>query len=176
MSLTVIESDAFRQMEKVAERHLMGHSPYKIARDLHIKVVEARAAIEQWQEVVNKDMQSRDAARDHLNAMVRRYDNLIAEANVNLDNLKSLEYDEKVSAQINSTIKTIGDLDKVRVDLLQKAGLLDAHELGDELAEREAREEAIINILRNDLCENCRMDVARKLQSLTNTVEGVVVD
>lgn len=176
MSLSVIESDAFKRMEEVAHLYVQGvTSPYTIARRLNIKVVEAKAAIEQWQGVLRADQDSKDAARDALNVMLERYDILLTEANQNLKDLKALVFDEKVSAQINTTIKTIADLDKVRVDLLQKAGLLDAHDLGDELAEREQREELLINILRNDLCPECRNVVARKLQEVTNTVEAVVV-
>jgi hypothetical protein len=175
LSIAVIESDAWESIEKVVELHLQGKSPRAIAMKLGIKVVEATNAINQWREVVNNDMESRDSARDSLNAMVARYDHLISRLNDNLDNLQSLEFDEKISAQINATLKNIGDLDKVRVDLMQKAGLLESADLGTELAEREAREEALINILRNDLCPECRLVVAEKLQSLTNVVEAKVV-
>lgn len=177
MSLpAVIDTDAFESIEKVAKLYAEGvTSPYTIARRLGIKVVEARASLEQWHEILREDQSSTDAARDALNVMLQRYDKLLEEANHNLENLKALVFDEKVSAQIVATTKLIGDLDAKRVDLLQKAGLLDAHDLGDELAEREEREEALINILRNDLCPDCRMTVARKLQEVTQTVEATVV-
>lgn len=181
MTLSVIESDAFESMEKVAKLHLEGHSPYAIARRLSIKVVEAKASIEQWQEIVANDMDSRDAARDHLNDMVKRYDTLLVELNANLDNLKTLEYDEKVSAQINTTIKSIADVDAKRVDLLQKAGLYDAGSLGDEIAVREQREALILSVLRNDLCPDCRKATMLKVKYLmenpdaTSVVEGVVL-
>lgn len=172
----IIDSDAFDKIKQVADLYVEGvTSPHTIARRLGIKVVEARQSIEQWHEIIKSDPASQDEARDALNVMLQRYDKLLAEANENLENLKSLVYDEKVSAQINSTLKLIGDLDAKRVDLLQKAGLLDANDLGDELLEREEREAMIINILRNDLCDECRMNVARKLQEVTNTVEATVV-
>lgn len=184
MTLSVIESDAFEHMEEVAKRHLKGHSALKIARDMGIKVVEVTHNIEQWREIVRADMDSRDAARDHLNEMVQRFEGLIAVLSKNLDDLREYDYEsssktaskfEAISGQINTTVRNIADLDAKRVDLLQKAGLLDNAELGNELAEREAREEALINILRNDLCADCRMTVARKLQAITNQVEAVAV-
>ena len=177
MSLpAVIDTDAFEHITAVADLYVKGvTSPYTIARRLGIKAVEARAAIEQWHEIINSDAESRDMARDHLNAMVHRYDTLIAEANDNLDNLKSMTFDEKVSAQILSTMKLIGDLDKVRVDLLQKAGLLDNTDLGDELAEREEREAMILDILKNDLCSDCRHTVRDKISKLSGQVHGVEV-
>ena len=177
MSLpAVIDMDAFENLEKVADLVFQGKSEYQIARALHIKVVEARSYMKQFQEIVNNDAESRDAARDHLNMMIQRYERLIERSNRNLEDLALLEYDEKVSAQINSTLKNIADFDKTRVDLLQKAGLLDANELGDELAEREEREALIISILQNDLCEDCKIVVRDKLTQATGVVQGTVVD
>lgn len=173
--LSVVETDPFKEMEEVAKHMMKGHSEYKTARDLGLKVVEVKSLWEQYRERLNNDTLARDAARDYMNMMVKQYDNLIAKAHANLEELENLEYDEKISAQVNTTIKTIGDLQAKRVDTLQKAGLLDANDLGDELAEREERETMLINILRNDLCDDCRPAVARKLQEVTNTVEATVI-
>ena len=162
-------------MEEVAKEMMRGASEFQAARRLNMKVVEVRALWQNYIDRLNNDVMARDAARDHLNLMVKQYDELIARLHQNLDDLGQLSYDEKVSAQINTTTKNIGELQAKRVDALQKAGLLDAHDLGDELAEREEREALLINILRNDLCDECRAVVARKLQEVTNTVEATVV-
>lgn len=175
--LAIIDSEAFDRIKAVADLYVKGTtSPYTIAKKLSIKVIDARHAIEQWHEIINNDAESRDMARDYLNMMIHRYDTLIEQANENLDELKQLSFDEKVSAQINTTLKNIGDFDKVRVDLLQKAGMLDNHSLGDELAEREQREQMLLNILRNDLCDSCKMVVRDRISALTGTVEGTVID
>ena len=185
MSLIPIDTETFQHMEEITKRHLQGHSPLKIARDLGIKMVEVNKNIEMWREIVRNDMESRDAARDHLDEMVQRFTGLIAVLSENLESLRAYDYAgdgrtsaakfESISGQINTTVRNIAELDAKRVDLLQKAGLLANHELGDELAERERREEILINILRNDLCADCKMVVARKLQTLTNQVEEVIV-
>jgi hypothetical protein len=183
MSLVVLEGEAYQNMEEIVKRHLKGHSPLKIARDMGIKMVEVNKNVAMWREIVQKDMESRDAARDHLNEMVERFTGLIAVLSENLESLQNYDYSgdgkqsaakfESISGQINTTVRNIADLDSKRVDLLQKAGLLENAALGDELAEREAREEALINILRNDLCPDCKMVVARKLQAITQQVEVV---
>jgi hypothetical protein len=173
--MPIVEGEAFQHMEEIIKRHLKGHSPLKIARDLNIKMVEVSRNIEQWREIARADQESRDTVRDRLNEMVIRYDTLIKEANDNLTQLKELDFNEKQSTQILASIRLVADLDKSRVDLMQKAGLLDNTELGNELAEREAREEALIKILRDDLCPDCKMVVARKLQALTNEVEVIQV-
>lgn len=155
---------------------MKGLSEFQTARKVGLKVVEVRALWQQYKERLEADTFARDAARDHLNLMVKQYDELIARLHQNLDDLSVLEYDEKISAQINTTTKNIGEMQAKRVDLLQKAGLLDAHDLGDELAEREEREAMILDILRNDLCTECQIHVRDKLTRLSGNVEGTVVD
>lgn len=155
---------------------MKGLSEFQTARKVGLKVVEVRALWQQYKERLEADTFARDAARDHLNLMVKQYDELIARLHQNLDDLAVLEYDEKISAQINTTTKNIGEMQAKRVDLLQKAGLLDAHDLGDELAEREEREAMILDILRNDLCTECQIHVRDKLTRLSGNVEGTVVD
>lgn len=181
MTLSIIESDAWDNIEKVAELHVQGISPYTIARRLHIKVVEAKAAIEQWQTIVNNDMESRDAAKDYLNKLVAHFDKLIEKSYENLQNLERMVFDEKVSAQINATLKNIADYESKRVDLLQKAGLLDGADLGDEIARLEDQRDMILNILRNDLCDECQNHVKHKVREVMqagnpNIVVGEVED
>jgi hypothetical protein len=177
MTVAIIESDAFEHIKLVADQYVKGvTSPYTIARRLNMKVTEVRTALEQWQTIITADAESKDLARDALHTMLERYDRLLVEANENLDNLKSLEYDEKISAQINATLKNIADFDAKRVALLREAGLLDAADLGDELAEREQREAMILDILKNDLCRDCQIKVRDKVSAMTGVVQGTVVE
>lgn len=171
----VIDSEAGQTILDVAELASKGWKPMAISKELGIPFGAVKKAIGQWEEILRNDLESRDAARDYLNRMVSSYDDLLKKAHENLDELRALSFDEKVSAQINATLKNIADFEAKRVDALQKAGLLDAHELGDELAEREERERKLIEILRNDLCDECRMVVATKLKALTQQVEVVQV-
>lgn len=175
MSVAVYESDRFNQMEEVATLRLEGISETQIAKRLGLKRTVVIELFNDWKEMVNNDSLARDAARDHLNQMVVHYDRLIKESYELLQDLKSEPFTHQIAAQINATLKNISDYESRRVDALQKAGLLDAHDLGDELAEREERESMIIDILRNHLCDECRVNVARKLQEVTNTVEATVV-
>lgn len=173
----VVDSEAFEHIKKVADLYVQGvTSPFTLGRRLNMKVTEVRTALEQWHLMIQHDEASQDAAREALDVMLQRYDVLLVEANDNLTNLKTLEYDEKISAQINATIKAIADLDKTRVDLLQKAGMFERGDLGDELAEREEREAMILKILREDLCGICRDVVRDKISYLTGQVQGDVID
>ena len=169
--LSVYDGPAFKEVERVAQSMLKGHSEFKVAKELGMKPPEVRALWAVYREQLENDSLSRDAARDHLNLMIVQYDGLIVGLHKNLADLDILNYDEKVSAQKVATARTIADLQAKRVDLLQKAGLLDQGDLGDELAERENQEAIIVDILRNDLCNDCRAIVAEKLQKVTKQVE-----
>lgn len=172
--VSVYEGDAFQQMEEVAKHMLMGHTEFKTARDLGMKVIEVRSLWENYKDRLNNDSFARDAAQDHLNLMVKQYDDLLVDLHENLKNLKDLHlHTDKISAQIVATTKTIADILAKRVDALQKAGMLDAHDLGDELAEREKQEAYLLEILRNDLCPECQSIVAIKLQKMTGEAEVI---
>jgi hypothetical protein len=173
--LSVYEGESFKQVERVANHMLKGHSEFKTARDLGMKVVEVRALWDQYKDLLEHDTFARDAARDYLNLMVVQYDELIAGLHQNMADLDTLEYDVQTSNQRVATAKAIADMQAKRVDAMQKAGLLDQGDLGDELAEREKQEAALIDILRNDLCEECQAKVAHKLQKITGQVEAVQI-
>lgn len=173
--IDVYDGPAFKQMEEVATHMLKGHSEFKTARDLGMKVVEVKALWGAYKERLEQDSYARDAARDMLNLMVVQYDELIVKLHENYKDLEDLKYDEKVSAQRNTTARNIADMQAKRVDALQKAGLLDQGDLGDELAEREKQEAYLIDILRNDLCAECQAVVAVKLQKVTGKVEATQV-
>lgn len=173
--LSVVDSDPFKEMEEVAKSMLKGHTEYKTARDLGLKVVEVRALWIAYKDRLSNDSLARDAARDHLNMMVRSFDDLILKMHANLDDLDNMAFDQQTSAQKIASVKTIGELQAKRVDALQKAGLLDNAELGDELAEHERQRDILVDILKNDLCPECQARVAQKLQQVTNEVEVIQV-
>lgn len=173
--LVLMDEDSSEKREKVALLIMEGKTPRAVAQRLHMKVVEVNNYWEQFQQIARSNT-SQEMAEDFLHRTVGHYDRLIAELYSNLDNLKAANFDEKYSAQINTTLKNIADFEAKRVDMLQKAGLLDGADLGDELAEREKREEMLLKILRDDLCPECQRVVRDRITALTNVVEGTVVE
>ena len=73
-----------------------------------------------------------------------------------------------------TSIKLIADIESKRLEMLQKAGLLDNQELADELLETERKQEILISILKEvtSSCESCRPKVLTKLSQVN---EGGVV-
>lgn len=177
MSIVSTESNRFELMEKVAERTLMGHSPTSISKELGIKRVEVLELQEDYRVALSQDTQARDMARDHLNMMVAQYDDLIKRLYDLIEEIDQLPWNAAAAAQKNGAIKGIAELAAKRVDALQKAGLLDSAELGDELAKFEEDKELIISILK-DLCVVCQPKVANRISRLMgdSAAEEDVID
>lgn len=174
--LILMDEASNESRESVAKLIMEGKTPRAVAMKLGMKIVQVNNYWNEYQTVLKTNASNRDLAEEYLHRMTAHYDRLISESYANLEKLETLGFDEKVSAQFNATLKNISEYERQRVDVLQKAGLLDASDLGDELAEREAREEMILGILRNDLCDDCKVKVRDKITQLTKTVQGTVVD
>lgn len=172
MTIVHTESERFESMEKVAELTMKGHSATAISKSLGIPRKEVVLLQDDYRTALSNDAEARDMARDHLNMMVKHYDKLIRKLYELVDEIDSLDFGHQVAAQKNAAVRSIADLEAKRLDALQKAGLLDSAELGDELAEMEEKQEILIDILRNDLCGECKMRVAHKLSRVTGKTEA----
>jgi hypothetical protein len=75
------------------------------------------------------------------------------------------------------TLKLIADVEGKRIDMLQKAGLLENSEIGDQLLETERKQEILVNILKSVTanCDHCKFEVARQLSEVTGKIEPVNV-
>jgi hypothetical protein len=75
-------------------------------------------------------------------------------------------------------LKTFHDVQKGRVDTMQKAGMLSDAAMGDELAAMEEKHEILIGILKKVSagCNRCKMEVARQLSKVTGKPEPIIVD
>lgn len=175
--MTIVATDSFRfeEMEQVAELTLKGHSATAISKSLGIPRKEVLTLQEDYRIALSNDSEARDMARDHLNQMVRHYDILITKFYELIDDIDSLDFGHQVAAQKNATLRSIADLEAKRLDALQKAGLLESADLGDELADAEEKREILIDIIQNEVCPSCKMKIANKITQITGKVEAVVI-
>lgn len=173
MSIVSVESNRFEMMEKVAELFIQGEKATDIAKKLNIPRKQVIELENDYRAALANDNEARDLARDHLNQMVKHFDSLMKKTYDLMEELDALAFSHNVAAQKNAAIKLAADLDAKRVDALQKAGLLDSAELGDELAEAEEKQEMILDILRNDLCSECKRKVAYKLSQISGRAEVI---
>lgn len=167
--------ERWKKMEEVAELKFQGLGDLTVARQLNLKMAQVKELHKDYRETLAKDSESRDRARDQLNLMVRHYDLLIKKLYDLIDELEQENLTAAVAAQRLGAVKQIGEFESRRVELMQRAGVLDANDLGDELAKMEEQRDVILDVLRHELCPACRAKVMQRITAVSNQAEVVVV-
>jgi hypothetical protein len=102
--------------------------------------------------------------RQHYDEIIHRLYDAVSLANDNGD------YKAEMSG-----LKNIADIEKQRVDFMQKAGLLADNELGDQLAEMEKRQNILVDILK-DVMKNypkVGLEIQNRLAQVSGEYTGV---
>jgi len=75
-------------------------------------------------------------------------------------------------------LKLVADTEQKRLDMLNKAGVLENNELAEQLMETERKQKILVEILKDvtSNCERCKFEVSRRLSEVTGKVEAVAVD
>ena len=141
-SMTVEHLD---EVNKVVEEYLKGNDPTKISKDLDMPRTRVVALINEWKVMASANDAIRARAKEALAAMDAHYGKLIT---------KAYEVIDEASVNSNLTAKTqaiklVMDIEKARIDMLQKAGLLENKELAEEMLDIEKRQETLVGILRD---------------------------
>lgn len=173
MAQEITQFDRHEQMGLVVERYLKGENVTAIARNIGLKRAEVLVYIDEYKEIARNDDAVKDRAREalhsadaHMNMIIERSWETVEQA----DNAN----DHKTKATL---LKNLADIERNRVDMLQKAGLYDDAALGDELAEMEEKQQMLIAILKEVTadCDKCKFEVARRLSKVTGKSEPIVV-
>jgi hypothetical protein len=133
------------QVNLVVGEYLKGTDPTKISKELAIPRVKVVELINEWKVMASANDAIRARAKEALAAMDAHYGKLIT---------KSYEVIDEASMTNNlsaktAAIKLVMDIEKARIDMLQKAGLLENKELAEEIVEIEKRQEVLVGILRD---------------------------
>jgi len=166
-------SDKFDQMNRVVEEMLKGNSPTAIARSLSIKRTEVLEHLDTWKNLVKGDSSIRERAKEALAATDQHYAMIINRA---WETVEQADANDQLNIKAQ-TLKLIADVEGKRIDMLQKAGLLENNELGDQLIETERKQGVLVEILKSVTanCDHCKFEVARRLSEVTGKVEPVDV-
>lgn len=166
-------ADKFDKMNSVVEELLKGNNPTQISKQLGIKRAEVLEMLELWRGLMRSDQGIRERAREALSGADQHYAMLIQRA-----------WETVEQADINADLRTkttalklIADIEGKRIDMLQKAGLLENNELTSQLMETERKQEVLVSILKEVTsdCAHCKVEVAKRLTEVTNRVEEVVI-
>ena len=132
------------EVNKVVTEYLKGQDPTKISKDLDMPRTRVVALINEWKVLASANDAIRARAKEALAAADTHYSKLIS---------KSYEVIDEASMTNNLSAKTqaiklVMDIEKSRIEMLQKAGLLENKELAEEMVQIERRQEVLVEILR----------------------------
>jgi len=161
------------QVNQVVEEYLKGNDPTQISKELAIPRQRVVAYIDEWKVNASNNAVIRARAREALAAADAHYGKLIS---------KSYEVIDEASMTNNLSAKTAGiklvmDIESKRIDMLQKAGLLENKELAEEMIEIERRQEVLVVILKDIASEypQVRDEIMRRLSSFAKDNEVITV-
>ena len=157
----------------VVGEYLKGNDATKISKDLSIPRTRVVQHINEWKVMASANDAIRARAKEALAAADTHYNKLIT---------KSYEVIDEASLTNNlsaktAAIKLVMDIESKRMDMLQKAGLLENKELAEEMLEIEKRQEVLMGILKDIAAEypDVRDDIMRRLSDIAKKDEVITI-
>jgi hypothetical protein len=175
MENNVVEiADHFEQMNKVVAEFIKGNNVNTIAKAFSLKPTQVNQLLSNWRELMQGDNGIRERAREALGAADQHYSMIIKEA---WNTVEQADVQDALNIKAQS-LKLIADVEQKRIDMLQKAGVLEKNEMADQILETERKQEVLVSILRDvtSTCPQCKQEVARRLSEVTNRVEVISVE
>jgi hypothetical protein len=180
-----VETPRYEEMQQVVELYVQNVNPTQIAKRLGLRRVDVLNHIDEWKQTavgmdVMKDrVETLIAGMDeHYSTLIRKAYEIIEEVDKPVEDgdRKETMTRSQMLSQKKAALDLIAKLEKDRIDILQKSGLLEIDALGDELAQMEEEKQIILDILQNDLCDHCKPKVMGKIgQMLSDNAKGNVV-
>ena len=161
------------QMNKVVARYLEGSDETKISKQLDMPRQKVVAFLNEWRGMAANNAAIRERAREALVAADTHYSKLIGQAYEVIDEATTTA---NLAAK-NSAIKLVLDIESRRIDMLQKAGLLENKELAEEMMEIERRQDILMGILKDIASEHpeIRDKIMRRLSDASRGSETITV-
>jgi hypothetical protein len=161
------------QVNRVVEKYLQGNEPTQISKELSIPRQRVVALIDEWRSLASDNAIIRARAKEALAGADAHYNKLIQKAYEVMD-------DATTTANLgakNASIKLVMDIERTRIDMLQKAGLLENKELAEEMLEIERKQEVLVNILKDVATEHpeIRDKIMRKLSEVAKEREVITI-
>jgi hypothetical protein len=164
----------FDQMNKVVEEMLKGNNPTQISKELSLQRSEVVNHIETWRSLMKGDHGVKERASEALSAADQHYNMIIKEA---WETVHQANAQDALNVKAQA-LKLIADVEQKRIDMLQKAGVIEKNDMADQILETERKQEVLVGILRDvtSSCAHCKQEVARRLSEVTNRVEVISVE
>lgn len=162
------------EVNKVVEEYLKGDDATKISKTLNISRQKVVSHINEWKQLAASNDVIRARAKEALAGADMHFSKLITQAYEVIDEATTTA---NLSAK-TTAIKLVLDIESRRIDMLQKAGLLENEELASEIMETERRQEVIVGILRDVASKypEIRDEIMRRLSEVSvNSRETLTV-
>ena len=161
------------QVNQVVEEYLKGNDPTVISKQLDIPRQRVVTLINEWKVMASANDAIRARAKEALAAADTHYSKLVS---------RTYEVIDEASMTNNLSAKTAGiklvmDIESKRIDMLQKAGLLENKELAEEMVEIERRQEVLVGILRDIASEHSEVRdiIMQRLSAIAKEGEVITV-
>ena len=161
------------EVNLVVQEYLKGSDPTRISKTLSIPRTRVVAHLDEWKRMASDNTAIRARAKDALVGADAHYTKLIQQAYEVIE-------DATTTANLNAktaAIKLVMDIEARRIDMLQKAGLLENKELAEEMVEIEKRQEVLVGILRDIASEHpeVRDLIMQRLSAIAKEGEVITV-
>ena len=161
------------EVNKVASHYIKGLNESEISKELDIPRSRVSALLREWKSMAANSEAVRARAREALSAADTHYSELIKQAYEVVDEATQTS---ALSVK-NQAIKLILDIESKRIEMLQKAGLLENKELADQLLETERKQELLIGILQDVASKypTIKTEILTRLAEVSGPSGGAVV-
>ncbi len=173
MSFEDLTVEHLDEVNKVVEKYLAGNEPTQISKELAMPRQKVVGYINEWRAMAADNAAIRARAKEALVGADTHYSKLIAKAYEVIDEATTVA---NLGAK-TAGIKLVMDLESKRIDMLQKAGLLENKELAEEMLEIENRQEILVGILKDIAAEHpeVRDKIMRRLSEASRDKEVITV-
>ena len=161
------------EVNRVVEEYLKGSDPTKISKTLSLPRTRVVAHLNEWKVMASANDAIRARAKEALVAADAHYTKLINQAYEVIE-------DATTTANLNAkttAIKLVMDIEARRIDMLQKAGLLENKELAEEMVAIEKRQDILMGILRDIASEHpeVRDIIMQRLSAIAKEGEVITI-
>jgi hypothetical protein len=173
MSLEDLTVEHLDEINKVVEKYLQGAEPTQISKELALPRTKVVAHINQWKLMAADNAAIRARAKEALVVADTHYNKLINKAYEVIDDATTTA---NLSAK-TAGIKLVLDIESKRIDMLQKAGLLENKELAEEMVEIERKQDILKGILQDIASEHpeIRDKIMRRLSDIAKNQETITI-
>jgi hypothetical protein len=162
------------EVNRVASEYVKGSTEIQISKSLDMPRTRVVKLLDEWRGMIANNDAIRARAREALATADQHYNRLIQKAYEIIDSAESQgDLGEK-----RQSLKLILDIENKRIEMLQKAGLLENKEIAEELMEMENKQQILVKILRevSGKCDTCKVEVSKRLADVARPEEVITVN